>query len=193
MRILNEKDYPSPGRLRYERGIITNNNKKGNALLWNRHVLTDMLYNIAYIGHLAQGRSASCLHKGIPFTGPILLSGILRKIRMEPIVDKKLWDQVQEINQALSRAAKENHGKYADLPKRQNPYGSLLRCADCGRVIKQVRSYNTSKKSGTQSITRINAPDILNLDRIIARKEVSGLLIWTGRYWKLFGFKWRCF
>ena len=30
-RILNEKGYPSPGRLRYERGIITNNNKKGSA------------------------------------------------------------------------------------------------------------------------------------------------------------------
>lgn len=30
-RILNEKGYPSPGQLRYERGIITNNNKKGSA------------------------------------------------------------------------------------------------------------------------------------------------------------------
>lgn len=63
-RILNEKGYPSPGRLRYERGIITNNNKKGSELPWNRHVLKDLLVNVVYIGNLAQGRSSQCLYKG---------------------------------------------------------------------------------------------------------------------------------
>ncbi|WP_185964241.1 recombinase family protein, partial [Klebsiella pneumoniae] len=29
-KIINEKGYPSPGRLRYERGIMTNNNQKGS-------------------------------------------------------------------------------------------------------------------------------------------------------------------
>ena len=52
-RRLNEQGIPSPGRYRYEQGIITNNNKKGSRLLWNRHVLTDLLKDPVYIGHLA--------------------------------------------------------------------------------------------------------------------------------------------
>lgn len=151
IRKLNERGYPSPGRLRYERGIVTNNNKKGKDLPWNRHVLTDMLYNIAYIGHLAQGKSASCLHKGIPFHWTDPSEWDIAENTHEPIISMTLWEQAQRVNQSLSSAAKSSHGKYANLPKRENPYGSLLRCADCGRVIKQVRSYNTSKKSGTQS------------------------------------------
>lgn len=151
IRKLNEKGYPSPGRLRYERGIITNNNTKGKALPWNRHVLTDMLYNIAYIGHLAQGKSTSCLHKGIPFHWTDPSEWDIAENTHEPIISMDLWEQVQRVNQSLSNAAKASHGKYGNLPKRENPYGSLLRCADCGRVIKQIRSYSTSKKSGTQS------------------------------------------
>lgn len=151
IRILNEKGYPSPGRLRYERGIITNNNKKGKGLLWNRHVLTDLLYNIAYIGHLAQGKSSSCLHKGIPFHWTDPSEWDIAENTHEPIIRMELWEQVQKVNQSLSKAAKSTQGKYSDLPKRENPYGNLLRCADCGRVMKQVRSYSKSKTRGAQS------------------------------------------
>lgn len=151
LRMLNERGYPSPGRLRYERGIHTNNNQKGTNLPWNRHVLTDMLSNIVYIGHLAQGRSSSCLHQGLPFHRTDPSEWDIAQNTHTPILDLELWDQVQAVNQSLSRAAKASQGRYADLPKRENPYGSLLRCADCGRVIKQVRSYNRSKRSGAQS------------------------------------------
>ena len=65
-RMLNERDIPSPGRYRFEHGIITNNNKKGSALLWNRHALSDILRNIVYIGHLAQGKCTASLMRGIP-------------------------------------------------------------------------------------------------------------------------------
>ena len=65
-RMLNERGIPSPGRYRFEHGIITNNNKKGSALLWNRHALSDILRNIAYIGHLAQGKCTASLIRGIP-------------------------------------------------------------------------------------------------------------------------------
>lgn len=140
-RILNEKGYPSPGRLRYERGTITNNNKKGSELPWSRHVLNDILHNIAYIGHLAQGRSSSCLHKGIPFHWTAESEWDVVKNTHEPIISMELWERTQEVNVSTSKAVKDTQGRYADLPKRPNPYDSLLRCADCGRVIKYVRSY----------------------------------------------------
>ena len=147
-RILNEKDYPSPGRLRYERGIITNNNKKGSALPWNRHVLKDLLLNVVYIGNLAQGRSAQCLYKGQKFHWTDSSEWDVVYDTHPAIISTELWEKVQEVNNKGTKASKESHGKYAHLPKRVNPYGSVIRCADCGRVLKYVRGYSKPTKDG---------------------------------------------
>ena len=147
-RILNEKDYPSPGRLRYERGIITNNNKKGSALPWNRHVLKDLLRNVVYIGNLAQGRSAQCLYKGQKFHWTDSSEWDVVYDTHPAIISTELWEKVQEVNNKGTKASKESHGKYAHLPKRVNPYGSVIRCADCGRVLKYVRGYSKPTKDG---------------------------------------------
>lgn len=147
-RVLNEKGYPSPGRLRYERGIITNNNKKGSALLWNRHVLKDLLLNIAYIGNLAQGRSAQCLYKGQKFHRTDSSEWDVVYGTHPAIIGMDLWEKVQEINNRQTAAAKESHGKYSHLPKRINPYGSIIKCGNCGRVLKYVRSYSRPRKDG---------------------------------------------
>ena len=172
-RILNERDIPSPGRLRYERGIITNNNKKGSGLLWSRHVLSDLLKNVVYIGNLAQGRSASCLYKGIPFHWTEESEWDLVENTHEAIISLELWKRVQEVTARKSREAKESHGKYANLPKRENPYGSLLRCADCGRVIKQVHAYNTSKRSGTSIYYNYKCPENIELgDTACPKKNI---------------------
>ena len=172
-RILKERDSPSPGRLRYERGIITNNNKKGSGLLWSRHVLSDLLKNVVYIGNLAQGRSASCLYKGIPFHWTEESEWDLVENTHEAIISLELWKRVQEVTARKSREAKESHGKYANLPKRENPYGSLLRCADCGRVIKQVHAYNTSKRSGTSIYYNYKCPENIELgDTACPKKNI---------------------
>ncbi len=147
-RLLNEKGYPSPGRLRFERGIITNNNKKGKELLWNIHVLKDLLANVVYIGNLAQGRSTQCLYKGISFHWTESTEWDIVENTHEPIISLELWNMVQEINSATTKSAKASHGKYSHLQKRDNPYHSLLRCADCGRVMKFVRSYSKPRKDG---------------------------------------------
>lgn len=139
-RILNAEGYPSPGRLRFERGIITNNNKKGSELRWNRHVTKDILTNVVYIGHLAQGRSASCYHKGIPFHWTKPEDWDVVEHTHEPIISMELWEKVQAVNNGRADSYHKNHGKYDHLPKGNNPYGKKLVCADCGAVIKLVRS-----------------------------------------------------
>lgn len=169
-RTLNEKDYPSPGRLRFERGIITNNNKKGKDLPWNRHVLIDLLRNVAYIGNLAQGRSAQCLHKGIPFHWTDESEWDVVENTHEPIIGLELWNQVQEVDKRLSKAAKDSHGKYSHLPKRENPYGSLIRCADCGRVIKYIRTY---ARGGTRDYYNYKCPENIELgDTACPKKNI---------------------
>lgn len=81
-RMLNERGIPSPGRYRFEHGIVTNNNKKGSSLLWNRHALTDILRNIVYIGHLAQGKCTEVWPAAYPSIAHRSLNGILPTIRM---------------------------------------------------------------------------------------------------------------
>lgn len=145
-RILNERNIPSPGHLRFQRGIYTNNNQRGYDLPWNRHVLSDILKNVVYIGHLTQGRSGSALHRGIPFHRTEEWEWDMVENTHEPIIDQELWDRVQTVNAQSAQKYKAEYGKYGALPKRQNPYGSLLRCADCGRVLKQVHSYSRNRK-----------------------------------------------
>ncbi len=145
LRELNRRDIPSPGRLRYERGVHTNNNQKGEQLLWGRHVLRDLLSNVAYIGHLAQGKNVSALYKGIPLHTARPEEWDCAVFTHEPIITMELWNQVQEINQRQAQKAKGSHGKYQDIPKRENPYGDLLRCGHCGRVMKQLCSYDTGR------------------------------------------------
>ena len=169
-RALNEKGYPSPGRLRFERGIITNNNKKGTDLPWNRHVLTELLRNVVYIGNLAQGRSTQCLYKGIAYHWTDPSEWDVVEHTHEPIISMELWERAQSVDKRNSKAAKDSFGKYAHLPKRENPYGSLLRCADCGRVIKYVRSYSPK---GDKAYYNYKCPENIELgDSACPKKNI---------------------
>ena len=142
---LNNEGIPSPGRYRFEKGIITNNNKKGAGLLWNRHVLTDLLKNVVYIGNLAQARSRSALYNGIPFHLTAEDEWVIVENTHEGIVPKTLFEQAQKVNNRRRIAQKENSGKYNHLPKTVNLYKKRLVCADCGAVIKLCRTISRKK------------------------------------------------
>lgn len=140
LRSLNGQNIPSPGRYRYENGIVTNNNKRGSSLLWSRHVLTDLLHNIVYLGHLAQGRSRSSLYSGVSFHRAAEEEWDVVYNTHEPIISQELWEQVQALNRERGAAYKENYGKYANLPKEDNPYGGRLVCAHCGTALRLYRN-----------------------------------------------------
>ena len=142
---LNEMDIPSPGQYKADRGIVTNNNQKKRRILWNKHIVTDILKDITYIGHMAQRKTTQVLHKGVPFSRVNEEDWIVVHNTHEPIIEQELFDKVQEINRATAERAKANSGKYDHLPKEKNIYGAKLVCADCGARIKLHRSFNTKK------------------------------------------------
>ena len=145
-RMLNERGIPSPGRYRFEHRIITNNNKKGSELLWNRHALTDILHNIAYIGHLAQGKCTVSLARGIPLHRTQESEWDIVYNTHEPILEEDLFYRVQAVNQERTAAYHANFGASAHLPKRDNPYRKKLVCADCGTQMKLCRSLSRDRK-----------------------------------------------
>lgn len=140
MRRLNESDIPSPGRYRFENGIITNNNKQGSALLWNRHVLKDILQNPVYLGNLQQGKRRMCLYRGIPEHNVPADEWSVSYGTHESIIPEDLFRKVQDYNEQQRSAYRSNYGRHADLPKAENPYRSILVCPDCGKQLKMHRS-----------------------------------------------------
>jgi len=150
-RRLNEQDIPSPGRYRFEHGIVTNNNKKGSKLLWNRHAVTNILKNPVYIGNLVQGKCRASLYRGIPVHTVSEEDWEIAYNTHEPVLTQELFDAVQRYNEAQSFAYHANYGKYASLPREINPYGRKLVCADCGAPLKLYRSIARYGKRGYYS------------------------------------------
>lgn len=65
---LNDMGIPSPGQYKANRGIVTNNNQKPRTILWNKHMVTEILNDMVYLGHLAQRKGTQCLYAGVPYT-----------------------------------------------------------------------------------------------------------------------------
>lgn len=142
---LNEMGIPSPSQYKANRGIRTNSNQKSRKILWNRHIVNDILKDITYLGHLAQRKNSQCLYAGIPITHQDASDWIVVHNTHEAIISEVLFEKVQAVNQAAAAAQKANHGKYDYLPKAKNIYGKRFICADCGSVMKLICSYSTKK------------------------------------------------
>lgn len=140
LRRLNEADIPSPGRYRFENGIRTNNNGKGSALLWNRHVLTDILKNRVYTGHLVQGKQLTSYYCGIPAHAAAPSEWAVARNTHEPIISEELFEQVQEVGRTRQAKYLGTHGIYGHLPRKRSVYGKKLVCAECGAVLRLHRS-----------------------------------------------------
>ena len=144
-RRLNEAGIPSPGQYRLEHGIETNNNRKGRSVLWNKHMVTEILKNIVYIGHLAQKKGSQCLYAGIPYHITSEDEWVIAENTHEPIISKELFEAVQKINRESAERSRANSGKYAYLPREKNIFGKKLTCAECGAVMKLHRSFSTKR------------------------------------------------
>ncbi|MCI8473184.1 MAG: recombinase family protein [Clostridiales bacterium] len=144
-RKLNEAGIVSPGQYKKNNGIKTNRDNLTRTILWNKHMITQILSDIVYIGHLAQRKGSQCLYKGLPYHITDKEDWIVVENTHEPIISVELFDRVQEINRQTAETAKANSGKYDYLPKAQNIYGRKLTCAECGCIMKLHRSINREK------------------------------------------------
>lgn len=142
---LNDAGIPSPGQLKIDNGIETNNNRKNRTILWNKHKITEILKDIVYIGHLAQKKGSQCLYGGIPYHITSEDEWIVVKNTHEPLISEELFEKVQQVNNAALERQKANAGKYDHLPKEKNIYGKKFTCAGCGAIMKLQRSFSTKK------------------------------------------------
>lgn len=142
-RTLNELGIPSPGQLKANRGIVTNNNQKPRTILWSKHSLTDLLQDITYLGHLAQRKNVRSLYRGLPSTPVSREDWVVVRNTHAPIIDGKLFCAVQEVNRRSANRHRQRSGTHDNLPRAVNLYGKKFTCADCGRTMKLCRSVST--------------------------------------------------
>lgn len=126
---LDQEGIPSPGKIRYDRGI-TRAEKFKNAL-WLRGTIRKLTGDAVYTGNRIHGRVTRERLGGDKKARPKELWQIIPDAHL-PIVTQELFDQVQEVN----RAELERRAAY---DKRDNPdpdYRDIFRgkvfCGECG-------------------------------------------------------------
>ncbi len=142
---LNDAGIVSPSQYKKNNGIKTNRNNTTRTILWNKHMITQILNDIVYIGHLAQRKGSQCLYEGLPYHITDKEDWIVVENTHEPLISVELFEKVQEINRQAMETTKANSGKYDHLPKAQNIYGKKFVCAECEHIMKLTRSINRER------------------------------------------------
>ena len=109
--------------------------------LWNAAMVRDILENPIYKGCVVNQKYTTISYKNHQRYIRDSDEWIVVEDAFEPIVDKELWDKVQEVNKSCS------HGKITKSGVIL-PLGGLMYCADCGAKLKNNTTFHESKKRG---------------------------------------------
>ena len=113
--------------------------------LWNAAMVRDILENPIYKGSLVSQKYTTVSYKNHKTYVREPDEWIVIDDAFEPIIDKELWDRVQEINQSCS------HGKVTKSGVIL-PLTGLMYCSDCGSKLKNNTTFHESKKRGKYKI-----------------------------------------
>lgn len=139
-KMLNEEGVASPMRYKYEKGLTKNKRYAGS--LWNDGTIATMIVNPVYIGDMEQGTQKQAIYMGInkhriQKSGRIYVPGT-----HEPVVSRELFDRVQKLVGERKRKVIAGRGKYDNVEKKENKFGRIVFCGDCGGRMKFYRTVN---------------------------------------------------
>lgn len=148
-RRLNDYDIPCPTRYKYLRGWVKSVRSKSG--LWTVSTLARVLENPVYIGDMEQGIARTALYKGMKTTRMPVEERIYVKNTHEPIVEREIFDKINEQRQKYREKFHSNYGKHDSISKEPNLLKGVLVCADCGKNMSLWRD-----RSGV----RLNPPRV---------------------------------
>ncbi|WP_295094879.1 recombinase family protein [Ruminococcus sp.] len=144
--------------------------------LWNAAMVRDILQNPVYIGSVVSQKQTTVSYKNHKKYIKDSEDWIVFENAFEPIVDKELWDKVQEVNKSCS------HGKVTKSGVIL-PLGGLMYCADCGAKLKNNTTFHTSKKRGDYKVvsyicnTYANHGKTVCSSHSILQRVIEGLVL----------------
>lgn len=144
---LNEEGIPSPAAYLILKGI--SKEKSFQNSYWNRLNVKRLLTNRVYLGNLVYGKEQSSFAKGI--SRHRLPAEQWKEVENthEPIIDRKLFDFVQEKQEESRKEFFDRTGINNDYQP-ENLFRGLIHCSDCGGAMKMSK-FVTTLKSGKKS------------------------------------------
>lgn len=147
-RKLNEKGHPSPGRLRFERGLTKS--EKFEKAVWVRGAIRKITNDPVYIGCRIHGkvkrdRLGENKKRRSQDEWKVIENA------HEPIVSKELFDFVQKVNEnALAERSSMQKKPDVEDDKRQLLRDKVV-CGDCGSKMSGRKGISRSRKTGDYS------------------------------------------
>ena len=146
----NEEGIPSPGKLRYLRGMTSD--MRYATSVWSAQLVKQILKNPTYLGHLVFGRMPTALYLGKPnyqYEPDESKWRILENMH-EPLVTQEIFDKAKEMELAGRKAWEEKLKKgEANRKKNQPLFLYLVYCGECGSKMRYHRYRPDQKPSGT--------------------------------------------
>jgi len=133
-RQLNDDKIPSPARYNYAKGYNKSEKLLGS-IYWKPGMITRMLADRVYIGHMAQGKTRTINHVKVNIDPS---EWICVENTHEPIISLKVFNYVQE----LLQESKEVNQMRKKMPLTPNIYLGKVICAKCGYVMKRKKQEN---------------------------------------------------
>lgn len=130
-KILNEEGIPCPSEYKRQLGLNYKNcHKLETTKYWTYSTIHKMLKNEMYIGNMVQNRHYRSMHgkaQTLPESEWIIVENT-----HEPIIEKEVWDSVQEQLKATT--------KNLDLKTKAdvNIFAGKIKCGDCGRSMSKT-------------------------------------------------------
>lgn len=141
---LNGDQIPSPGKLRYMRGIT----KKAayEHALWNRKIVREILHNEVYLGHRIHGKQKR-EKMGMPKKQTDMSEWQYIYHAHEPVITQELFDEVQLVNQAEKERVENYQTRNPVKEDFRSLFSGRLFCGDCGARMKPQKRVQRSTSS----------------------------------------------
>ena len=132
-RALNDRGIPNPTEYKRLKGLRYYQPKRKNSTLWKYFNISDMLINEMYIGNMTQGKYGSVSYKSKKNKPRPKDQWIRVEGTHEPIIERELWDKVQEMIQQKTKPF--SVGEVTLFSRK-------VRCMDCGYSLTNQKKRN---------------------------------------------------
>ena len=134
-RILNEKGIPNPTEYKRRQGLRYRGADTPSSTLWKYASISSMLKNEIYIGNMVQGKYGSVSYKTKQNHPRPKNEWYIVKDTHEPIIEKALWDRVQNLLQARSKPF---------LSGKIGLFSGKVRCMHCGYTLRSTKNHGNT-------------------------------------------------
>ena len=154
---LNKMEILPPARYLYEIGFLKNK-KFADKKYWHDSAIAKITSNPVYAGHMAQGRKKVSLYDNVPQHRVSREEWIIVPNTHEAIIDKEIFEKVQEIRDNRKNKYNIECAKINKLGRTEDIFIGKIHCGDCKRNLQR----RTVERTGDMARYAYVCPTYMN-------------------------------